>query len=203
MTNYAYYDSYLYHHGVQGQKWGKRQYQYEDGSLTPEGRVHYGYGQPRDRVKALKSEYKKARKNAEASKNMYSVDKFWLKGRAGRANQENLEKSRNKYLDDQYKSVKANVDYRVSKSKNQKRADKVEFNTYRNEMTKTGLSGSINDYNSGGRSSYLYDKIAAEKGKAYADKIEKSIENRSIAIIAGGTALLVGSTIVEAYLNSR
>ena len=33
----------LYHHGVGGMKWGVRRYQNEDGSLTPEGRVHYGY----------------------------------------------------------------------------------------------------------------------------------------------------------------
>ena len=33
---------YLAHYGVRGQKWGKRRYQNEDGSLTPEGREHYG-----------------------------------------------------------------------------------------------------------------------------------------------------------------
>ena len=32
----------LYHHGTKGQKWGKRRYQNPDGSLTPEGRKHYG-----------------------------------------------------------------------------------------------------------------------------------------------------------------
>ena len=36
------YPSYLIHYGVQGQKWGNRRYQNEDGSLTPEGREHYG-----------------------------------------------------------------------------------------------------------------------------------------------------------------
>lgn len=34
----------LYHFGVQGQKWGVRRYQNEDGSLTDAGRVRYGYG---------------------------------------------------------------------------------------------------------------------------------------------------------------
>ena len=36
------YPSYLIHHGVPGQKWGYRRWQNEDGSLTPEGREHYG-----------------------------------------------------------------------------------------------------------------------------------------------------------------
>lgn len=30
------------HWGIKGQKWGVRRYQYEDGTLTPEGRIHYG-----------------------------------------------------------------------------------------------------------------------------------------------------------------
>lgn len=43
---YCYSDE-LYHHGVKGQKWGERNYQYEDGSLTPAGRDRYGYGEKR------------------------------------------------------------------------------------------------------------------------------------------------------------
>lgn len=34
----------LYHHGIKGQKWGRRRWQNEDGSLTPEGYRHYGHG---------------------------------------------------------------------------------------------------------------------------------------------------------------
>lgn len=33
--------AYLQHHGIQGQKWGVRRYQYDDGSLTPEGKLRY------------------------------------------------------------------------------------------------------------------------------------------------------------------
>lgn len=39
--------NYLYHYGVKGQKKGNRRYQYEDKSLTPEGRIHYGVGPAR------------------------------------------------------------------------------------------------------------------------------------------------------------
>jgi len=35
-------NSELYHHGILGQRWGRRRYQYADGSLTPEGRKRYG-----------------------------------------------------------------------------------------------------------------------------------------------------------------
>lgn len=34
----------LKHYGTKGQKWGVRRYQNKDGSLTPAGREHYGYG---------------------------------------------------------------------------------------------------------------------------------------------------------------
>ena len=35
------YYNYLAHHGVKGQKWGVRRYQYKDGSLTPAGKRRY------------------------------------------------------------------------------------------------------------------------------------------------------------------
>lgn len=41
------YSPELYHYGTKGQKWGERRWQYKDGSLTPEGRIHYGVGEPR------------------------------------------------------------------------------------------------------------------------------------------------------------
>lgn len=38
----------LQHYGVEKMRWGVRRYQNPDGSLTPEGREHYGYGPARD-----------------------------------------------------------------------------------------------------------------------------------------------------------
>lgn len=40
-------EQYLSHFGIPGQKKGHRRYQYTDGSLTPEGRKHYGVGPPK------------------------------------------------------------------------------------------------------------------------------------------------------------
>ena len=45
--HFDYTDVELMHHGIQGQKWGKRQYQNPDGSLTPLGRLRYGVGEAR------------------------------------------------------------------------------------------------------------------------------------------------------------
>lgn len=47
----------LYHHGVKGQKHGTRRWQNPDGSLTPAGYEHYGYGKRRINKQTGKSEF--------------------------------------------------------------------------------------------------------------------------------------------------
>lgn len=46
----------LAHHGVHGMHWGVRRYQNSDGSLTPEGRRHWGIG---DKIRSAKSNIEK------------------------------------------------------------------------------------------------------------------------------------------------
>lgn len=41
---YTSYSDELYHYGIKNQRWGTRRFQYEDGSLTPEGKERYGRG---------------------------------------------------------------------------------------------------------------------------------------------------------------
>ena len=45
----------LYHHGIKGQKWGVRRYQYADGTYTPAGRKRYGVSQNVSRMEHMVS----------------------------------------------------------------------------------------------------------------------------------------------------
>lgn len=45
----------LYHHGIKGQKWGIRRYQYADGTYTPAGRKRYGASQNTSRMERMAS----------------------------------------------------------------------------------------------------------------------------------------------------
>lgn len=55
-------NAYLAHHGIKGQKWGERKYQYKDGSLTPEGRKRYGV------IGSTKAYIQQRKKTLEADK---------------------------------------------------------------------------------------------------------------------------------------
>lgn len=65
-------DNYLAHEGVKGQKWGIRRYQNPDGSLTAEGRRHYGYGD--GTRQALRAQIKMTREKARAERKLAKVE---------------------------------------------------------------------------------------------------------------------------------
>ena len=64
---YAYPDE-LTHHGILGQKWGVRRYQYKDGSLTPAGRKRYKIDSEGNLVEKTKKERKAEAKQARKEK---------------------------------------------------------------------------------------------------------------------------------------
>lgn len=69
----------LYHHGIEGQRWGERRYQNYDGSLTDLGRRRYGIKGVRNEIKTLKRETVQAGYNvreASKSRNMDMAKKF-------------------------------------------------------------------------------------------------------------------------------
>ena len=95
----------LMHSGVKGQKWGERRYQYEDGSLTPLGRDHYGVGPPRGTKKA---ETDKGRKSSLAEQYLKSTKHPSLLGAAIYSFKNRKKNTKEEArLDKQYEEIKA------------------------------------------------------------------------------------------------
>lgn len=170
----------LSHHGIKGQKWGVRRYQNEDGTLTAAGKARYD-------VKEAKREYRKARKDFKKSTRFaYGINRLQKFGEA----RDNL---RNK----EFNVIDKKAERAALKS------EKKELKTYAKAMFKSGLRNSAADDMRGRRSTDLYNHIATKKGKEYADKVEKKVQNRAVATLAGSAALMVGSIAVEYYLNKK
>lgn len=91
-------DNYLAHHGVKGQKWGVRRWQNSDGSLTPDGKIHYyGHG----KKEAERTEGNKSR-NGSFTTGSKRQDRFIAKeqkrsDRSDKHVEKKLEKLANKY----------------------------------------------------------------------------------------------------------
>ena len=58
-------NTYLAHFGIKGQKWGIRRFQNEDGTVTEEGRRHYGYGKYQDSEKTTEHTKGRMRQGAK------------------------------------------------------------------------------------------------------------------------------------------
>lgn len=70
------YSDELLHYQVKGAHWGVRRWQNLDGSLTPEGRIHYGIGPARDKDPDLDHPIEKAM--TEAFKDdPFTLDNLW------------------------------------------------------------------------------------------------------------------------------
>jgi hypothetical protein len=78
MEYYILKDGELYHHGIKGQKWGRRRFQNPDGSLTPAGEKRYNkYAEKLNKLDDIRSKTNARydRKN-EAAKRKYSGGKL-------------------------------------------------------------------------------------------------------------------------------
>lgn len=186
-----YNKNYLIHYGVQGQKWGLRQWQNKDGSLTPAGREHYGYGDPKER----KAEYKQAKKNYGRAVDDNTYNSIFF-GRFLRSNG-SAKKVGDAATDMYYKKA----DYKASKQKTAEKAEKVKMKELSKAFNNFGQPGSYNDLKNGGLGTIYYNNIKKDYGKDYAenllDKHTKTTVNSLIAIGAVTTGLYITEAILE------
>ena len=177
----------LYHYGVPGMKWGRRKkYQTANGHLNTLGKARKNY-------ETAKADRKNAAKDLRRKGGLG----IGIKGI------EKINKYANRYDKAALNELSAKARYKAAKAKNKHKADKAEFNTYRKEMQKTGLPGSIRDSQNRNASSKIYNQIKIKKGKAYADRVSKSVQNRAYAAAAASAAVAIGSAAVSAYLTNR
>lgn len=112
----------LYHHGILGQKWGVRRYQNKDGTLTAEGRRHYGYGDSKKSnvvtTDQAKQQYYKYKDNLElknfidsgGSKEYFDKKDIEEAMKTGESNRQQIKEKMNKDLSSNIDNLKK-LDY--------------------------------------------------------------------------------------------
>lgn len=159
---YANYCDEIYHHGVKGQSWGKRRYQNPDGSLTEEGRRHYGYMEARDGDSSVTKRVKEdwAKLDDNQFKNKYRVDKKTYAKRV------------EKY-GDPYKHVQNSGAYKMLQSKPGKALQNVGKWTAKNHKTiaKVGVGLAVAGLTAAALSNPATRQAVSSAGKQFTSKI--------------------------------
>ena len=109
---------YLIHHGVKGQKWGLRQWQNPDGSLTAAGREHYGYGakaEYKNRIGLAKANYKNTKNaiNSRVQKGEEKIEENYAPGQ--RLSRKDLARQEKLYADAKRDKQAAKDAYKAEK----------------------------------------------------------------------------------------
>lgn len=158
MSEYYLTKDELYHHGVKGQKWGLRQYQNPDGSLTPAGREHYGYGEARDRLGKAKDNLRNLREK-QATRDFLYGD-FGRITKKGRQLRKDIRSARNDVRE-------ARKDYKQAKFDHKRDEDLAAVKDYQKKFSKVDKLGDKMDdmWEKGLSDSKQYKKYEAEYAK--------------------------------------
>ena len=168
----------LYHYGVPGMKWGQRKAQVSSAKTA---------------YRSAKKDYKQSVKDYRRSSGLGIGINAISKERKARSKMRNAE----------MKMIDKKAKYNASKAINKEGAKKAEFKTYRKEMTKSGIVGSAADERKRGRSEFMYNHLKRQKGKEYADAVQKKVQDVAVKRFVASSVMAVGSAAVTAYLTAK
>ena len=176
----------IYHHGIKGQKWGRRRYQNEDGSLTPEGRARY-----------LNSD---GTLNARGKRELYGI-----KNSAGIAAKGIVGAGAAAAIARGVHGVRSTSKELDMIPKLRKQYPDLRFNAYANKhINKADIEVPEGKFMNPEhwRQTYTRHRSNPEYIKAF-DAIKKSNARKGKAIAAGILAAGIGTTALSLYINGR
>lgn len=189
-----YTSNYLMHHGILGMKWGVRNYQNPDGSLTPAGRERYGVGPGKD-VGDISTEKGKKRRVKDLKKAIKLNEKKRAKEYTKIANNpENflgLNKKHAKKIDEYSENIKKGEDEiaRLFKKAEENGLEKIDDT--KAKYTQAKLREGKNIINKMAGDGYLDD--AGRNNRKIIDKYSKKYDGKK----------LTDDDLVEGYRNNQ
>ena len=164
MDNYILKDGTLYHYGILGQKHGNRRYQYEDGSLTPLGRIHYGVGKIKYKIK-----YNQKKKQIEKEQKKAAEEQKKAEEAAKKAE----EQKKNKRIEDMTNEELVEFIARKTAEKNayQLKTDIARLNPQKQSAVKSIVKKFLND---------AILPAAVNAGKDYLEKALKAAGQKAL-----------------------
>lgn len=183
--------TFLAHHGVTGQKWGVRRYQEKDGSLTPEGRQHWGIGPAREKIKLAWKNRKVFRPKTEAEKKKLLKAKEAKKAENEKKREENAVKraERNKAALDAKREKLIREGDPKTLYKNRKLLSDEDLDRALNRINKLGTLKPEDKAAQKSLQQTKENRQTVKDGKSSVDKL----------IAAGKTAVTIGGTLVGMY----
>ena len=138
MERFDEWDSFLCHHGIKGQKWGVRNYQNADGSLTAAGKERYGGGKgfeakskrakndrPRQSTKELKRAARKEKVKAAMKSTLAKAKEAYKRRHPEKMSDDELKRRLNRLtLEKQYRDLSGMTE----KAERNKRLRNLGFN---------------------------------------------------------------------------
>lgn len=198
----GYYDEYLEHHGIKGQRWGVRRFQNADGSLTSKGKSRYGEESDLSKnVKSTRSEKRAANKefnksfNKAYNKSSNVINHLTKKGRQG--------------LDDAWEDAQNKAENYRSKNQAYKDSKKAFKEQYQQNLKETREKATVKDkviYNDATRkrAAKLMTKYKDMDYNKATEAAKKEAKRNTAIVLAAYGAIQVGALVASSKMsNSR